>query len=67
MKCIPDGIKLLKPVAAVGDPPTGEDDRNGGNERPPDSEGEIREEAEYSQAEPEDFALHLAILGFAVG
>jgi anti-sigma B factor antagonist len=60
--CTRDGggnSKLVgEPVAAVGDPPTEGEDGEGGEYGPEEGEGEVGDEAQGGEEEPEDFALH---------
>jgi len=51
-----------KPVAAVGDPPTAETDGNGGEERPPERQSQVRKEAQNRERCPKHLALHGLIL-----
>ena len=53
---------LLKPIAAVGDPPAGKDDWDGSAERPPERKDDVRHYAKHGEYDPEDFAFHAIIL-----
>lgn len=55
-------MRLLKPIAAVGDPPAGKDDWDGSAERPPQRKGDIRQHAKHGEYDPEDLAFHAIIL-----
>jgi hypothetical protein len=48
----------LEPIAAVGDPPTGYADGDGGDECPPKWQREVGEETADRKGYPKDFALH---------
>jgi hypothetical protein len=48
----------LKPIAAVGDPPTGYADGDRGDECPPKWQREVGKETADRKGCPEDFALH---------
>src|ERR1700676_214204 len=50
---------LIKPAAAIGDPPRNVADRDGRGERPPEWKQEIRKQSEHREGEPEDLALHI--------
>ena len=52
----------LEPVAAVGQPPTGDADRDGGRQGPPERKRNVGDQAEDSEGGPEDFSLHDPIL-----
>jgi len=51
-----------KPVAAIGNPPTAETNWNGGEERPPERQSQVREEAQDRERRPKHLALHGLIL-----
>lgn len=53
----------LKPAAAVGDPPGNEYDRNSRRDSPPYREREVGQEAQKEEYDPEDFPLHIQIVG----
>ncbi len=48
----------LKPVAAVGNPPCGEKDRDGGGARPPERKQEVGHQPEQDEDHPEYLFLH---------
>ena len=48
----------LKPVAAVGDPPCGEKERDGGGAGPPERKQEIGHQPEQHEDHPEYLFLH---------
>jgi hypothetical protein len=48
----------LKPVAAIGDPPCGEKDRDGGGAGPPERKQEIGHQPEQHEDHPEYLFLH---------
>lgn len=48
----------LEPIAAVGDPPADDDDRNGGSDAPPERQDHIRQQAKHSEGNPEDLFFH---------
>jgi hypothetical protein len=52
----------LKPIAAVSDPPTDEDDGNGCEKGPPQRQGEIGNQPENHEDDPENLLLHPSIL-----
>ncbi len=52
----------LKPVATIRDPPASEKDRNGGPDRIPERQGEVSEQTEKRENDPEHFPLHELIL-----
>ena len=56
--------RRLEPAATVGNPPRDENDRKGGDNSPPQREDEIRQQAEDEEYNPEDFLLHIEIVGF---
>jgi hypothetical protein len=58
---------LLEPIAAVGDPPTGHADRDGGKEGPPKRQRHFCDETTDRKRHPEDFALHGAIVAVEIG
>src|SRR5258708_28447006 len=58
---------VLEPIAAVGDPPTGHADRDGGDDRPPKWQCQVGDETNDREGHPEDFALHGIILAVKVG
>ncbi len=52
-------VDLLKPSAAIGDPPGDVRDRNGCPQCPPEWQYDIGEDAEHGEGGPEDLALHI--------
>jgi hypothetical protein len=48
----------LKPVGAVGDPPSGHEAGNRCSDGPPEGQGEVDDEAEGGEGQPKNFALH---------
>jgi hypothetical protein len=54
--------KGLKPIAAVGEPPTCVADGDRRGERPPEWKHHIGNQAEDRERDPEYFALHMPIL-----
>ena len=54
--------RASEPVAPVGHPPTEHADGNGGQQRPQDGQGEVRNQSEHHKGSPEDLALHFIIL-----
>src|ERR1700674_2810343 len=54
-----------EPVAAIGDPPTHKNYRDGGQQCPPKREYEISRQAQHGEADPEDLSLHGFILVLA--
>lgn len=59
------GWRNSEPVAAVGDPPADPDDGDGRGQGPPEWENDVGENAEHGEADPENFALHWAIVAFS--
>ena len=53
---------VSEPVATIGDPPAGEDNRDGGGQRPPQGKHDIGEQSERGEGDPEDLAFHPIIL-----
>ena len=53
---------LSEPVAAVGDPPAGEDNWDCRGQCPPKGKHDIGEQAERGEGDPEDFAFHTTIV-----
>jgi hypothetical protein len=56
-----------EPVAAISDPPTHKNYRDGGQQRPPKRKYEISRQAQYGEADPEDLSLHAPILVLGPG
>ena len=54
----------LKPIAAIGHPPTQEPNGNGRCECPPKWQSEISRHAQHSEHGPKHFSLHLLILAW---
>lgn len=52
------GIDLVEPIAAEGEPPTDDQDRNRGADGPPERQREIGNQTEPGEAHPKDFLLH---------
>jgi hypothetical protein len=52
----------LKPIATIGNPPTGYADGDGGEECPPKWQREVGEETADRKGNPKDFALHECIV-----
>ena len=52
----------LKPIAAVGNPPTEAHDRDGGAQGPPERQRQVRNQAHQAKQGPENLLLHLIIL-----
>jgi hypothetical protein len=48
----------LKPIGAVCDPPCSHAGGNSCDERPPERQSEVRDEAKAGECQPEYFALH---------
>ena len=48
----------LEPVAAVGDPPGGVEDGDGGGASPPEGQQDVGQQAEQHEYRPEDLFLH---------
>src|SRR6266849_3729815 len=59
-------IRASEPVAAIGHPPAKDADGNGGQQRPYDGQGEIRNKSKHHKSSPEDLALHFLILPRAI-
>src|SRR5690348_9448682 len=61
-----DGFSPMKshsePIAAIGHPPAHEGDWNGGHQRPPQRQNEVRDQSQQNKHDPEDFSLHPGIL-----
>jgi len=53
---------VLEPIAAVGDPPAGHPDRDGGDDGPPKRQCQVGDETNDHEGHPKDFALHGIIL-----
>jgi len=51
-----------KPIAPVRNPPAHDGDRNGCPQGPPDGQNDICQNAQHDKDDPEDLALHDAIL-----
>jgi hypothetical protein len=49
---------LSEPAGAVGHPPAGEEDRNGGADGPPERQRQVGDKAEQREGHPEDLFLH---------
>lgn len=49
---------LLKPVAAVDDPPTHGENRDGGCEGPPEGQQKIGKDPEHQDNQPEEPTMH---------
>ena len=54
--------KWLKPIAAVGEPPTRVADGNRRGERPPERQRHVGNQAEHAEGDPKYFPLHMSIL-----
>ena len=54
---------LLEPVAAISYPPTNEGDGDGCYQSPPQRKPEIGHDTKDGKDNPEDLALHRAIVG----
>ena len=52
----------LKPIAAIGHPPTQESNGNGCCKCPPKRQNQISPHAQHSEQGPKDLSLHLLIL-----
>ena len=53
---------LLKPAAAIRDPPAHPGQRDGRAQRPPERQGQIGNDAQYAERGPKDFSLHIVIV-----
>jgi len=53
---------LSEPVAAIGNPPAHDGNRNGCPQGPPDGQNKICHQAQHNKDDPEDLALHDDIL-----
>jgi hypothetical protein len=53
---------LIKPMAAISDPPAYEDDGDGCQESPQNGQNEICDQTQDHETDPEDFPSHLGIL-----
>ena len=49
----------LEPIAAVGDPPTGDADRDRRDEGPPKRQCQVGDKRNDRKRDPKDFALHV--------
>src|ERR1700682_5988702 len=58
----PSGQVGLKPIAAIGYPPTRKADWNGCCQRPHERQRQVSQQPEQGESDPEDFPLHLPIL-----
>src|SRR5580704_470052 len=52
----------LKPAAAIGHPPTHDEDWDGGSQRPPERQNEISDQAQEREEKPEDLSFHVPSL-----
>ena len=52
-------MNASEPIATIGDPPAGKDDRNCRGQRPPQGKHDVGEQAERGEGDPEDFAFHV--------
>jgi hypothetical protein len=53
---------VLEPATPVGNPPTGEADRDGGEQRPPERQEQIGRHTQDNEGRPKDLFLHALIL-----
>src|ERR1700683_3564830 len=52
----------LEPAAAIGHPPTHDEDGDGGSQRPPKRQNEISYQTQECEKEPEDLSFHVPSL-----
>ncbi len=57
-RCGKAQIRLLEPAAAVSHPPRTVGNRNGREQAPPNRQNDIGHNAQHSERDPEDLALH---------
>ena len=57
----------IEPIAAVGDPPTGAENRNGSAQCPPERKNAIGRETQNRESGPEDLPLHVFSLPLPIG
>ena len=55
-------VQELEPIAAIGDPPTGNANRNGRSYGPPEGKDDISQQSQARKRKPEDLALHSSSL-----
>jgi hypothetical protein len=53
---------LLKPIAAIRDPPAHPQEGNRRTHSPPEWQGQIGKQAQHAKCGPEDLSLHMLIL-----
>jgi hypothetical protein len=56
---------LSEPITAIGNPPAHDGNRNGCPQDPPHGQNKICQQAQHYKDDPEDLALHEAILVWA--
>ena len=57
---------LLKPIAAINDPPAHGEDRDGGCESPPEGQQKVGKNSEHQDDHPEEPTLHREIVRYRI-